>query len=198
MSRLMIFTWDLPGRCDLRAMNYAINAHVRRHDTYHSWFEDAEHIVRHTIADPADIELVAIEHGEMTPQDLREHISTPHPLQWDCFFFGVIQSKDHFAFYASIAHLCVDPMIVGVLFKEIHLMYTALIAGAAPIELPPAGRYGDYCIRQRKELAALTPDSPRCTAGSSSPPTMVEPFPTFRCRSVICRCRMLANSSPRR
>lgn len=159
MSRLMIFTWDLPGRCDLRAMNYAINAHVRRHDTYHSWFEDAEHIVRHTIADPADIELVAIEHGEMTPQDLREHISTPHPLQWDCFFFGVIQSKDHFAFYASIAHLCVDPMIVGVLFKEIHLMYTALIAGAAPIELPPAGRYGDYCIRQRKELAALTPDS---------------------------------------
>ncbi|CKO12026.1 polyketide synthase [Mycobacterium tuberculosis] len=36
MSRLMIFTWDLPGRCNIRAMNYAINAHLRRHDTYHS------------------------------------------------------------------------------------------------------------------------------------------------------------------
>lgn len=47
MSRLMIFTWDLPGRCNIRAMNYAINAHLRRHDTYHSWFEfdNAEHIV---------------------------------------------------------------------------------------------------------------------------------------------------------
>jgi hypothetical protein len=162
MSRLMIFTWDLPGRCDVRAMNYAINAHVRRHDTYHSWFEyqDAEHIVRHTITDPSDIELVPIEHGEMTPQDVRDHISTPHPLQWDCFFFGVIQSKDHFTFYASIAHLCVDPMIVGVLFREIHQMYTALVGGAAPVELPAVGRYGDYCMQQHEELAALTPDSP--------------------------------------
>jgi hypothetical protein len=162
MSRLMIFTWDLPGRCDVRALNYAINSHVRRHDTYHSWFEyqDAEHIVRHTIVDPADIELIPIEHAEMTPEDLRDHISTPHPLQWDCFFFGVIQSKNHFTFYASIAHLCVDPMIVGVLFREIHLMYTALVGGAAPVELPAAGRYGDYCIQQRDELAALTADSP--------------------------------------
>ena len=162
MSRLMIFTWELPGRCDVRAMNFAINAHVRRHDTYHSWFEyqDGHNIVRHTIVDPADIELKPTRHSEMTPQELREHISTPHPLQWDCFFFGVIQAGDHFTVYASIAHLCVDPMIVGVLFREIHLMYTALVSGSAPVELPAAGRYGDYCVEQRRELAALTPDSP--------------------------------------
>ncbi len=162
MSRLMIFTWDLPGRCDVRAMNYAINAHLRRHDTYHSWFEcpDGDKIVRHTITDPADIEVVPVQHGEMTPEELRDHISTPHPLQWDCFYFGVVQSKGRFAFYASIAHLCVDPMIVGVLFREIHLMYTALVGGAPPVTLPPAGSYADYCIRQREELAALTADSP--------------------------------------
>lgn len=162
MSRLMIFTWDVPGRCDVRAMNYAINAHLRRHDTYHSWFAcpDADNIVRHTIADPADIELVPVEHGAMAPAELRHHISTPHPLQWDCFLFGVVQSDDHFTFFASIAHLCVDPMIVGVLFAELHMMHAALVAGHAPIELPEAGRYGDYCIRQREELAGLTQDSP--------------------------------------
>ena len=162
MSRLMIFTWDLPGRCDVRAMNYAINEHVRRHDTYHSWFEyqGPDQIVRHTIADAGDIELIPTEHSHMTPKELRDHISAPHPLQWDCFFFGVIQAGDHFTVYASIAHLCVDPMIVGVLFREIHLMYTALVGGAAPVELPAAGRYGDYCVEQRRELAALTPDSP--------------------------------------
>lgn len=162
MSRLMIFTWDIPGRCDVRAMNYAINAHIRRHDTYHSWFEcdDAERIVRHTMADPADIELVPVEHAGMTPRELREHISSPHPLQWDCFFFGVVQGADRFTFYASIAHLCVDPMIVGVLFSEIHLMYAALVGGDAPVELPEAGRYGDYCERQRAEMSALTPNSP--------------------------------------
>ncbi|KLO41843.1 condensation domain-containing protein [Mycobacterium nebraskense] len=166
MSRLMIFTWEIPGRCDIRAMNYAINAHIRRHDTYHSWFEyrDARHIVRHTIADPGDIEFVPIKHGQLTPKELRDHISTPQPLQWDCFFFGVVQSGNHFTFYASIAHLCVDPMIVGVLFTEIHMMYAALVGGAAPVELPEAGRYGDYCVRQREELAALTVDSPEVRA----------------------------------
>jgi 2-O-sulfo trehalose long-chain-acyltransferase len=163
LSRLMIFTWDLAGRCDVRAMNYVINAHLRRHDTYHSWFElqDAEQIVRHTIADPADIELVPIEHGDMSPADLRDHISSPQPLQWDCFLFGVIQSDDHFTFYASIDHLCVDPMIMGVLFMEIHMMYGALLGGDAPVELPEAGRYADYCSRQREDTSALTLDSPK-------------------------------------
>jgi hypothetical protein len=162
LSRLMIFTWDVAGRCDVRAMNYALNAHLRRHDTYHSRFEytDAEHIVRHTIADPADIEVVPVKHGQMTAADLRDHISTPDPLRWDCWLFGIVQSDDHFTFYASIAHLCVDPMIMGVLFMEIHMMYAALVGGDAPVELPEAGRYVDYCLRQREETAALTVDSP--------------------------------------
>lgn len=166
MSRLMIFTWEVPDHCDVRAMNYAINAHIRRHDTYHSWFEyrDAQHIVRHTIANPDDIELVPVEHGALTPRELRDHISTPQPLQWDCFFFGVVQSDDHFTFYASIAHLCVDPMIVGVLFTEIHLMYATLTGGGAPVELPEAGCYGDYCVRQWNEMAALTAGSPEVRA----------------------------------
>ena len=38
-SRLMIVSCDAPGRCDIRAMSYVINAHLRRHDTYRSRFE---------------------------------------------------------------------------------------------------------------------------------------------------------------
>ena len=163
LSRLMIFTWDVVGRCDIRAMNYAVNAHLRRHDSYHSWFEceDAGPIVRHTFADPADIEFVPIEHRDMTATDLRDHISAPHPLQWDCFVFGIVQSDNHFTFYASIAHLCVDPMIMGVLFMEIHMMYGALVGGDPPIKLPEAGRYADYCIRQKEVTSALTLESPK-------------------------------------
>jgi 2-O-sulfo trehalose long-chain-acyltransferase len=166
MTRMMIFTWEVAGRCDVRAMNYAINAHLRRHDTYRSWFEykDAEHIVRHTIADPADVELVPIEHQDMTSAELREHISAPHPLQWDCFMFGIVQSADHFTFYASIGHLCVDLMIVGVLFAEIHMMYSALVRGGIPAQLPEAGSYDDYCVRQRRDTSALTLDSPSVRA----------------------------------
>ena len=95
------------------------------------WFEykDADNIVRRTIADPAEIEFVPIQHKEMTTAELRDHISAPHPLQWGCFLFGVIQSADHFTFYASIGHLCVDLMIVPVLFTELHTMYTDPGAG---------------------------------------------------------------------
>ena len=166
MSRQLIFTWEVAGRCDVRAMNYALNEHLRRHDTYRSWFEykDAEHIVRHRIADPADIELVPFEHGTVTSAELRDHISAPHPLQWDCFLFGVIQSADHFTFYASIGHLRVDLMIVGVLFAEIHMMYSALVRGGVPARLPEVGSYDDYCAQQRRDTSALTLDSPSIRA----------------------------------
>jgi hypothetical protein len=39
-------------------------------------------------------------------------------------------------------------------------MYGALVAGAAPIPLPEAGSYDEYCIRQREYASALTLDSP--------------------------------------
>jgi hypothetical protein len=34
------------------------------------------------------------------------------------------------------------------------------VGGDAPVELPEAGRYADYCVRQREETAALTADTP--------------------------------------
>ena len=163
MSRLMIFTWDVPGRCDVRAMTYVLNSHLRRHDTYRSWFDfsDPDNIVRHTIADPADIAVAARRHGDPSAAELRELIlTTPDPRRWDGFRFGVIQRDDHFTFFASIAHLYIDPMIMGVLFGEIHLMYGALSQGAAPVRLPEAGSYLEYCVKQREYTAGLTPDLP--------------------------------------
>ena len=103
MSRLVIATWSIPGRCDIRAMTYVINAHLRRHDTYRSWFDDTdrEHIVHRTIDEASDINLVPTKYGEITPAELRSHLlATPSPLQWDCFRFAIIQRADHFTFCA--------------------------------------------------------------------------------------------------
>lgn len=166
-SRLLIASVEMFGRCDLRAMTYVINAHLRRHDTYRSWFEyhDADHIVRHTIVDPADIEFVPIEHGEVSSADLRDHIvATPDSLQWDCFSFGVIQRPDRFRFYVSIDHLHADGHFVGVGFMEFQTMYTALIMGDPPVGLSQAGSYEDYCVRQREYTSSLTLASPQVRA----------------------------------
>jgi hypothetical protein len=167
MSRLCIGSWDMPGQCDIRVLTYVINTHLRRHDTYHSWFEfaDGDRILRHTLADPADIRLVAVRRGEVAPADFREHItSTPSPLEWDCFRFAIIQRADHFTFCFSIDHLYIDAQFLGAIRLELYLMYTSLLAGGAPPALPAAGSYADYCARQHEYTSALTLDSPQVRA----------------------------------
>ncbi|BDX32570.1 acyltransferase [Mycobacterium antarcticum] len=163
MARLNIPAWDMPGQCDVRAMTHVVNAYLRRHDTYHSWFEmtDSGEIVRHTVDNPRDIAFVPTKHGEMTATEWREHVlSTPDPLQWDCFSFGVIQRADHFTFYISVDHVHTDAMFMGVVLLEIHMMYAALASGGAPIPLPAAGSYDEYCVRQHDFLSSLTLETP--------------------------------------
>lgn len=89
MARLIIPGWDVPGQCDVRAMTHVINAYLRRHDTFHSWFEfagsagETGEIIRHTVTNPRDIKFVATEHGEMAAAEWRDHVmSTPDPWQW--------------------------------------------------------------------------------------------------------------------
>ncbi len=157
----------MPGQCDIRVLTYVINAHLRRNDTYHSWFEftDADQIVRHKLRRPADINCVPIKHGEMTPVALREHIAeTGTPLEWDCFRFAIVQRADHWTFCFAIDHLYIDAQFLGALRVELYLMYTSLLAGAAPVSLPRAGSYEDYCVQQHEYTSALTLDSPQVRA----------------------------------
>jgi len=162
-SRAVMGSWDVPGRCDIRAMTYVINAHLRRHATYHSWFEyqDAKNIVRHTLNNPRDIQFVAKEYGVLTPQQWQDHVlATPDPLQWDCFRFGIIQYDDRFALYAVVDHLHCDPMLIAGLYVEIVMNYNAILEGKAPVTLPPAASYDDFCMRESQCVSGMTLESP--------------------------------------
>jgi mycolipenoyl-CoA---2-(long-chain-fatty acyl)-trehalose mycolipenoyltransferase / long-chain-acyl-CoA---trehalose acyltransferase len=162
-SRAVMGSWDVPGQCDIRAMTYVINAHLRRHATYHSWFEynDAKNIVRHTLKNPRDIQFVAKEYGALTEQEWQDHLlATPDPLQWDCFRFGIIQYEDRFALYAVVDHLHCDPMLIAGLYVEIVMNYNALREGKAPVTLPPAASYDDFCMRESQCVSGMTLESP--------------------------------------
>ena len=162
-ARLVIGSGDEPGRCDVRAMSYVINSHLRRHKTYHSWFEyeDAGRIVRHTIGDPADIEFFPIQHGDMTPSEWHQFVlSTPDPVEWDCFRFGIIQCADHFTFFSIVDHLHCDPTIISGLYTEIVMNYRVLMTGGALVQLPPPASHDDFCMRENQHVSALTLDSP--------------------------------------
>lgn len=163
-ARLVIGSGDESGRCDLRVMNYVINLHLRRHKTYHSWFEyeGADCIVRHTVGNPADIEFQPIRHGGMTAEQWHQSVlSTPDPLQWDCFRFGIIQRADHFTFFSIVDHLHCDPTIIAGLYTEIVMNYRALVRGGVPVQPPAPASHDDFCLRERRHVSALTIDSPQ-------------------------------------
>src|SRR6185437_1155302 len=99
--------------------------HLRRHETYHSWFEyaDANDIVRHTISEPTDIEVVPTVFREMTSTEWRGHnLAIPNAPQWACFRFTIIQRANSFTFCACVDHIYIDFISAGVLFDEIHMM----------------------------------------------------------------------------
>jgi hypothetical protein len=162
-SRLVIVSWDEPGQCDLRAMSYVINAHLRRHDTYQSWFEykDDGRIVRRTMQNPNDVKFAPTKHGQMSAEDFQALIlSTPKTNEWDCFSFGIIQYDDHYTVYAIVDHLHTDPVLIGMLAVEIHRTYDMLQEGGAPPALPQPSGYDDFCVRQHQRTSALTAESP--------------------------------------
>lgn len=166
-SRQIIASCEVPGQCNIAAMNDALNAYLRRHDTYRSWFEytDTGDIIRHTIDDSADIEFAPTDHGEMTIDDLHDHVvATPDPLQWGCFSFGIIQNENHFTFYASIDHVHGDAALIGITMVESHAMYTALTGGDGPLALPAAGSFDDFCVEEHRYTSGLTADSPQVRA----------------------------------
>ena len=166
-SRQIIATCEVPGKCDIEAMNVALNSYLRRHDTYRSWFEygGTGDIVRHTIADAADIEFEPNYHGELDVAEARKHIvDIPSPLEWGCFTFGIVQSEDHFDFYASIDHVHGDAALIGITMLEAHGMYSSLTMTGQPMELPDAGSFDDFCLKEWESTSELTVDSPAVRA----------------------------------
>lgn len=166
LPRLMVVAWDIPGACDIPAMTAAINAHVRRHDTYHHWFEFKNGvIVRRAIDHPGVIDFVPVSFGHMNADQVRTHVltTTPETLEWGCFTFGIVQHSDYFTFYASVDHLHIDGLSAGLIFFDIHLMYEELSQGARRdqvAQLPEVTSYRDYAARQREKAASLTLSSP--------------------------------------
>lgn len=166
-SRQIIATCEVRGHCDLAAMDRALNAYLRRHDTFRSWFERADDgtFIRHTLSDPADIEFVPVDHGPMTVEEIHQHvISIPSPLQWGCFMFGIVQTAERFTFFAAIDHVHGDAALIGTTMLEANAMYSAYSGGGAALELPDAGSFDEFCTRERRLTSALTLDSPQVRA----------------------------------
>jgi len=75
-------------------------------------------------------------------------VNIPNPLEWGCFTFGIIQGDGHFTFFAAMDHVHGDATLIGTTMLEANGMYSALIGGGKPLELPDAGSFDDFCVRE--------------------------------------------------
>lgn len=162
-SRQIIASCDVDGRCDIAAMDHAVNAYLRRHDTFRSWFERTPdgQFVRHAITDPDIMEFVPVEQGHLSADEIRAHVvGIPSPLEWGCFTFGIIQNPDSFTFFAAMDHVHGDATLIGTTMMEANGMYSALTGSRQALSLPEAGSFEDFCVREHEYTSALTLDSP--------------------------------------
>jgi hypothetical protein len=168
--RLIMTSWDVAGWCDIAAMTGAINAHLRRHDTYHSAFDITVDgtIARRTIDTPEVIEFSPVVIGFMEQDQIREHVltATPGTLDWDCFTFGVIQKEGNFTVYANIDHLHTDGTSSLVIYQDISQDYRDLNCDSYGTDTEPEPEpepeptiYRDFTARQHVEVGTLTRDS---------------------------------------
>ncbi|PEG61668.1 acyltransferase [Mycolicibacterium boenickei] len=181
-SRQIIASCEVPGQCDIAAMDHAVNSYLRRHDTFRSWFKQAEDgkFVRHAIEDPADIEFMPVDQGHMTVDEIHAHVvGIPNPLEWGCFTFGIIQNENHFTFFAAMDHVHGDATLIGTTMMEANGMYSAMSGSGQALQLPEAGSFDDFCIREREYTSALTLDSPGVRAWIEFAENNRDGFPEF-------------------
>ncbi|MFB7876526.1 condensation domain-containing protein [Nocardia sp. NPDC056064] len=161
-SGLCVVTTAVPGVLDRHAMTRAVNAFLRRHDTFHTWFDRAPDgtFGRHLV-DPAHLEFVAVDHGLADGNRVRAHVrqSTPGPFEWHCFTFGAIEHGQSTTLYLAIDHLHTDGVGQYISCFELAHLYLRETGRNIGTLTRPAG-FLAYCARERAASAELTRTSP--------------------------------------
>ncbi|BCK56761.1 condensation domain-containing protein [Nocardia wallacei] len=164
VSRLCMIAFDIPGAPVRAAMTRTVNAFLRRHDTFSSWFalDSDGRFVRH-VAAAEDIEFEATEHGEFTDSAaIRAHVQaeTPGPEAWDCFSFGVIERDHSFTVYAAVDHLHTDGVAQALSCVDLLTLYGRELSGGQ-VPIAEVDGHIAHCARERERNGRLTLESPQ-------------------------------------
>ncbi|MGV8002878.1 non-ribosomal peptide synthase/polyketide synthase [Photorhabdus temperata subsp. temperata] len=153
----------LRGQLDVSAWQQALDALFARHEALRSVFIFVD--------GQPQVELLPVELGlPMTKYDLRKVLDVDERLKHLCaqeaqesfdlargplIRSGLIQlANDDYVFLLTQHHIVSDGWSMGVLIRELNVLYTAFLAGQ-PDPLPPlAIQYPDYAVWQRQWLSA--------------------------------------------
>ncbi len=156
----IFYRWRLIGRLDRLALRRALDRIVARHEALRTKFApvDGEPVQQIIPAEESSFHLV--EHdlcGEMDAQEELDRLiepeeNAPFDLERGPLIRGMLVclSENEHALQITIHHIVSDGWSMGVLMKELSVLYSAFARGEAD-PLPELGvQYGDYAVWQRK------------------------------------------------
>ena len=157
----------LRGALDVVALRGALDAHVVRHDVYHTRIVEDQHGA-HQRVHPArpvsldEIDLRPVLHGlDASARDaciesrLRDAARAPFDLERDQLLRGVLFAVGSAEWVLLLVshHIASDDWSRGVMFREIEALYrAAVVGGAAELSSMPI-QYADYARWQREHLS---------------------------------------------
>lgn len=174
--RILGIAFKVFDHYDDAAFKQACEAHLRRHDVYHTGFQYRDGDWTSRTVEPQDIELSAESVDLAAPgtdgADFASVIDARQPRipDWDLFSFSALgienageeAANPEFTVAVCLDHLLTDGFSVFMIFEELMMFYEAFRAGRAPFEqLPESASHADYARRDTAYCASLTPDSPQ-------------------------------------
>ena len=175
--------FDIDGPLDVPAMGRALQAYLRRHETFASWFSfedpdadptDADNPIRRHVVPAESIELeprVIDEHADS--EQIRKHVehrfaTGTSALSWPAFVFGAVEhdtgddAPARFTVFHAVDHAHSDAQSLLLMFVELRTLYLAEASGT-PAELPAAGSFVEFSQQEQQRAQALTLASPQVT-----------------------------------
>jgi amino acid adenylation domain-containing protein len=185
-------TLSVRGPFDPRAMQWALQAVVDRHEALRTTFSpdgDRQHIAARIAVEIASVDLSELGDEERKErlaiwrraqeQDVFDLVSGP------LFRFGTAQlAAERHLLAITVHHLVVDAWSLGHILDELTALYSGRLSGRV-CELPRPSRFADYAERRTKEAHGERAAAEAFWRRQLAPPIPVLELPTDAARPVV-------------
>lgn len=156
------YSFRLIGKLDAAALKHSFDAIIRRHEILRTTFQEVNGFLRQVIAPPSPITMPVLPWQHVPEQEQPGAVEkwavaeTQRPFDLSTgplLRVTLLQlAAETYILLVYAHHIIVDDWSLGILFKELSVLYAAFVAGT-PSRLPTLPmQYSDYTLQQRQSL----------------------------------------------
>ncbi|HST62950.1 MAG TPA: condensation domain-containing protein, partial [Longimicrobium sp.] len=155
--------WRIPGPLDVAALERAVDALVRRHETLRTRLEERGGELVQVVAPPAPFRLAVTDLSALPPAEAvaglerlaHADASAPFRLEEGPLFRAslVRLAAGEHALLWNLHHAVTDGWSSGILERELKALYQAFSRGEPSPLAPLPLQYGDHALRERERLS---------------------------------------------